>query len=485
MEKLWAGPLLASRYLRNMAVLGMRRRYNCATTGERTKFMHFADPLSRVWEKGVHDASAMVDFGDACKDAGILEGMKEVKLTQSFLDAHVSPQESFAAASLRGQVKSMIRVADSKPFETVGWDPAKDEPMEHCLRELPGGAGEAATGGQRGAAPAEPVEERGPTTSVPEGPAEGAPAETGENANSSSRDSSSNNNGSSNSSNSEPGLPQQSQYVDISWVEPAGGRRQQEARVWSVRAAQRRTDAAREAWQREVKLKYYTQAPTRLEHQATTNQTGFSESELEPLLQQSYKWKRQPTLTAICYGVLGSAMGWAGEGFKLVAGSEIEPWCVDHASRLFPGMIQLGDLEQTTAEAMPESDMLIVGTTCTAVSVLGLLRGLADIKMKHMLMVARLAVQKGYKAMVFEMVPNILGYDAGAIQLAFENIFRAAGYEVSRRVECLYQHGGGAVRERLYTIVTNPCYGSHAELNTVTAPLRQESDPCKIADTTT
>ena len=79
-------------------------------------------------------------------------------------------------------------------------------------------------------------------------------------------------------------------------------------------------------------------------------------------------------------------------------------------------------------------------------------------------------------------MPSILGYDGGAIQSAFENIFRAAGYEVSKRVECLYDHGGAAVRLRLYTIVTNPCYGSHSALKKVTPLLRQDSDPKTISD---
>ena len=105
MEKLWAGPLLASKYLRGMAVLGMRRKYNCATTGERTKFMHFADPLSRVWEKGVYDPTAMDDFANACRTAGILDGMREIVVTKELLDKHAFPAESFAAVSLKAQVQ--------------------------------------------------------------------------------------------------------------------------------------------------------------------------------------------------------------------------------------------------------------------------------------------------------------------------------------------------------------------------------------------
>jgi hypothetical protein len=114
------------------------------------------------------------------------------------------------------------------------------------------------------------------------------------------------------------------------------------------------------------------------------------------LLPQHFQWKVQPTFTAICYGVLGSAFGWIGEGFKPIAGSDIEPWCVAHASRLLPDMVQLGGLENMTQDSMPTSDVLIVDTTCTGVSVLGMLRGLADINMMRLLMVARLAIEIGY-----------------------------------------------------------------------------------------
>ena len=42
-EKLWAGPVMVPRLLRGLAVIAMRREYNAATSGERTKEMVFAD----------------------------------------------------------------------------------------------------------------------------------------------------------------------------------------------------------------------------------------------------------------------------------------------------------------------------------------------------------------------------------------------------------------------------------------------------------
>ena len=80
-------------------------------------------------------------------------------------------------------------------------------------------------------------------------------------------------------------------------------------------------------------------------------------------------------MTTVCYGILGSTMGWIAEGFKFIAGSEIteiEPWCVEHASRLFPQMRQLGGLESLSSDNVEPSDVLIVGTTCAGVSILGM-----------------------------------------------------------------------------------------------------------------
>ena len=78
-EKLWAGSVVASGFLRGLAGIAMRRKYNGATSGERTKKMVFADPLSRVWEGGKY-------FSTACTGVGILEGMREVVLEDSIVN---------------------------------------------------------------------------------------------------------------------------------------------------------------------------------------------------------------------------------------------------------------------------------------------------------------------------------------------------------------------------------------------------------------
>ena len=471
-EKLWAGPVMASRFLRGLAVIGMRRKYNAATSGERTKEMVFADPLSRVWEDGKYDPTAMDDFAAACAGVGILEGMKEVVLDDFIVNQLVFQKRGTEVGTLLEQLARMVTVADRPMQPTVLWDSKCDVPLEHCLKELPSVGVEAAE-----VAGAEATETADAKVDAPSGGINGSP--TGEDE----------------SPAGEDGSPAEACEITLQpdqWltggVDNLPGLGTSQVALWDVSLHREANAQAVKEWQEAVNVKFYTAVSEQLrmcpeaKTDTVRNQAGFTQEELEPLMEQRYWRRSRPTLTTICYGILGSTMGWVAEGFEYIAGSEIEPWCVDHASRLFPQMKQLGNLEHLTADMMEPSDVLIVGTTCTAVSILGMQRGLADIKMEHMLMVARWAVKVGFKVMVFEMVPNILGFDQGAIQIALENILREAGYEVSRRVENLWVQGGAAVRERLYTVVTNPCYGKHADLRAFSEELRQPGDPKCVLD---
>ena len=76
-EKLWPGPVMASRFLRGLAAIAMRRKSNRATSGERTKEMAFADPLSRVLEGSKYAPTTIDDFATACTGVGILEGREK------------------------------------------------------------------------------------------------------------------------------------------------------------------------------------------------------------------------------------------------------------------------------------------------------------------------------------------------------------------------------------------------------------------------
>ena len=46
----------------------------------------------------------------------------------------------------------------------------------------------------------------------------------------------------------------------------------------------------------------------------------------------------------------------------------------------------------------------------------------------------------------------------------------------------MWAQGGAAVRERLYTVATNPCYGKHADLKAFTEELRTPDDPTCVLD---
>ena len=450
-EKLWAGPVMASRFLRGVAVIGMRRKCNAATSGERTKAMVFADPLSRVWEDGKYDPTAMDDFATACSGVGILEGMKEVVLDDFIINQLVFQKRGTEVGSLLQQLARMVTVADRPMQPTVPWDSKCDVPLEHCLKELPV-AGAKAAEGQGTQEPEEAVLLESPTSEdlesheeavcrqeeasqgvsseghgseLEELPAAGAgqeirqePEEAVLLESPTSEDLESHEEAVCRQEEASQGVSSEGHGSELEELPAAGAGQEMrslrplgtgQVKVWDVSAhREANTEAVRE-WQMAVKVEFHSAAPARVRKcpqergDGSVNQAGFTREELEPLLEQRHWWKHRPTLTTIYYGILGSTMGWVVEGFDFVAGSEIEPWCVDHASRLFPQMKQLGDLESLSAGNMEPSDVLIVGTTCTAVSILGMQRGLADIKMEHLLMVARWAVKVGFKAMVFEM----------------------------------------------------------------------------------
>ena len=112
--------------------------------------------------------------------------------------------------------------------------------------------------------------------------------------------------------------------------------------VWDVNQHREANAEAVKGWQAAVGVRFYTAAPQMarkcpgVKTSTSRNQAGFTLGELEPLMEQRYWWKARPTLSITCYGILGSTMGWVAEGSEPVAGSEIDPRCVDHAARLFP-----------------------------------------------------------------------------------------------------------------------------------------------------
>ena len=122
-------------------MIGMKRKHNAATSGERTtcgtKEMVFADPLSRVWGNGKYDPTAMDDFATACIGVGILEGMSEVVLDDSIINQLVFQKRDTEVGTLLGQLARMVTVADRPMQPTVLWDSKCDVPLEHCLKELP------------------------------------------------------------------------------------------------------------------------------------------------------------------------------------------------------------------------------------------------------------------------------------------------------------------------------------------------------------
>ena len=82
--------------------------------------------------------------------------------------------------------------------------------------------------------------------------------------------------------------------------------------VWDVNWHREANAEAVKEWQAGVDVRFYIAAPQmprkcpEAKTSTTRNQAGFTLGELEPLMEQKYWWKTKPTLSVICYGILGS-----------------------------------------------------------------------------------------------------------------------------------------------------------------------------------
>ena len=249
-------------------------------------------------------------------------------MDDSIINQLVFQKRGTEVGTLLEQLARMITVADRPMKSTVLWDNKCDVPLEHCLKELPTPTKDAAT----------EVE----AATAAETTAKAVPEEHA-------------------TVGSNPQHHQQSLQPD-KWLTggvdslPKLGTGQ--VAVWGANQHMEANAEAVKGWQAAIDVRFYTAASQMAREcpGATTstarNPAEFTLGELEPLMEQRYWWKTRPTLSIICYGVLGSTMGWVAEGFEPVAGSGIDPWCVDCAARLFPQMKQLGDLESLTADSM-------------------------------------------------------------------------------------------------------------------------------------
>ena len=77
--------------------------------------------------------------------------------------------------------------------------------------------------------------------------------------------------------------------------------------VWDVNLHREANAEAVKEWQAVVDVRFYTAAPQiarkcpEEKNSTTRNQAGFTQEELDPLMEQRYWWKSRPTLTTICY----------------------------------------------------------------------------------------------------------------------------------------------------------------------------------------
>jgi hypothetical protein len=82
----------------------------------------------------VYDPTAMPDFAGACEKVGILEGMKEVILDDTFIHKIVYQKAGSEVGTLKEQLARLMMAADGPEAPTVLWDLKADCQLEHCVK---------------------------------------------------------------------------------------------------------------------------------------------------------------------------------------------------------------------------------------------------------------------------------------------------------------------------------------------------------------
>jgi DNA (cytosine-5)-methyltransferase 1 len=132
--------------------------------------------------------------------------------------------------------------------------------------------------------------------------------------------------------------------------------------------------------------------------------------------------------------------------------AEIDPFAsAVHAAR-FPGVVNLGDVEQIDAGAVEPVDLIVFGSPCQSFSVAGKRLGLDDPRGNLALVGLRLIGRIRPKWVVWENVPGILSSDGGRDFGAFLGCMAELGYGFAYAVLDAQHFGVPQRRRRVFAV---------------------------------
>lgn len=157
---------------------------------------------------------------------------------------------------------------------------------------------------------------------------------------------------------------------------------------------------------------------------------------------------------SVCSGIEAASVAWEPLGWEPVAFSEIDPFACAVLAQRFPGVHNLGSLENYEEwQIEPGSvDVLVGGTPCQSFSVAGLRGGIEDARGNLALVFARLAHRIRPRYVVWENVPGALSSNGGRDFGSIVGALVECGYGIAWRVLDAQFFGVPQRRRRVFLV---------------------------------
>ncbi len=154
---------------------------------------------------------------------------------------------------------------------------------------------------------------------------------------------------------------------------------------------------------------------------------------------------------SVCSGIEAASVAWHGL-MEPAAFSEIEPFPSAVLAARFPGVPNLGDMNNFRSWDLGAIDVLVGGTPCQSFSVAGLRKGLADPRGNLALVYCGILERFKPKFFVWENVPGVLSSSGGRDFGAFLGAVAQLGYGFAYRILDAAYCGVPQRRRRVFVV---------------------------------
>lgn len=131
--------------------------------------------------------------------------------------------------------------------------------------------------------------------------------------------------------------------------------------------------------------------------------------------------------------------------------SDIDPHCQKQYQENF-NELPKGDITKVAAKDIPNHDILLAGFPCQPFSIIGNMRGFADMRGTLFFDIARILEEKSPEAFVLENVKLLKGHNGGRTIKRIMETLRSLGYDADYRIYNALDFGLPQKRERIFIV---------------------------------